>query len=430
MTDVELAIRMTADATDAERAADGLGDSFKRMAADVESASKDADRAAGRLDNVASSAENLDDKGGKAAGALGALSAGAEVAGFPGLAAGMNTAAAAADGLSGVGQTLNLVMDLQVLKTAKAKAASIAHAAATKAQAAATKAMAVGQGVLNAVMSANPIGIVILAVIALIAVFVLLYKRSDRFRAIVQAIGAKAAEVFGRVIAVIQKVIGFVVGKLGPAFRVYAMLVQRYIAIVVAILRKVASILTGAVSGAFRAMKAVATASFNAVRNVVSGVINGVVSIVRGAQAKVNAAWQAIRSKAAEVFDAVRTKVRTVVSAIKVIAGEIQAKFASVWSGIRNAGETALDALLAPIRNIISLVESIIDKISKIRIPKIDLNPLNRAVAPGAGGRPAVFGGGGSIVVNVPVSGVVGDQDQVAAYVERILVRRLTALGL
>jgi hypothetical protein len=47
---------------------------------------------------------------------------------------------------------------------------------------AATKAWAAVQWVLNAAMSANPIGLVVLAVVALIAVIVLLWKKSSAFR--------------------------------------------------------------------------------------------------------------------------------------------------------------------------------------------------------------------------------------------------------
>jgi hypothetical protein len=56
----------------------------------------------------------------------------------------------------------------------------------TKLVAAATKAWAAVQVVLNVVMTANPIGIIVLAIVGLVAAFVLAYRNSDRFRAIVQ----------------------------------------------------------------------------------------------------------------------------------------------------------------------------------------------------------------------------------------------------
>lgn len=70
---------------------------------------------------------------------------------------------------------------------AKDTAVKIANKVATLAAAGATKAMAAGQKVLNAVMRANPIGIVITVILALVAAFVTAYKNSETFRKIVDA---------------------------------------------------------------------------------------------------------------------------------------------------------------------------------------------------------------------------------------------------
>lgn len=50
-----------------------------------------------------------------------------------------------------------------------------------------TKAWAIVQGVLNAVLSANPLGLVVIAIAAVAAGLVIAYKRSETFRAIVDA---------------------------------------------------------------------------------------------------------------------------------------------------------------------------------------------------------------------------------------------------
>lgn len=53
--------------------------------------------------------------------------------------------------------------------------------------AAAQKAMAAAQWLVNAAMSANPIGLVIAAIVGLVAIFVVAYKKSETFRRIVNA---------------------------------------------------------------------------------------------------------------------------------------------------------------------------------------------------------------------------------------------------
>lgn len=62
------------------------------------------------------------------------------------------------------------------------KVAAIAAAAAEKGLTVAQYAVATAQGALNAVMAANPIGLVVLAVTALVAAFMLLWNKSEKFR--------------------------------------------------------------------------------------------------------------------------------------------------------------------------------------------------------------------------------------------------------
>lgn len=76
----------------------------------------------------------------------------------------------------------------------------------------ATKAMALAQGALNLVLSANPIGIVVIAIAGLVAGLVMLYKRSETVRKVVDSLwnglksGAKSAVnvVIGAVNAIIR----------------------------------------------------------------------------------------------------------------------------------------------------------------------------------------------------------------------------------
>lgn len=73
------------------------------------------------------------------------------------------------------------------LATVRSTTATVASAVAQRAVALATGVWTAAQWLLNAALTANPIGLVILAVAGLIAVIVLVYRRSETFRRIVQA---------------------------------------------------------------------------------------------------------------------------------------------------------------------------------------------------------------------------------------------------
>jgi hypothetical protein len=144
-----------------------------------------ADKAERGLSSVADKADNLDSKSAQATDSLGALSSGFELVGLDQYAAGLGSVALATDFMSGVGTGLNLIMNLTAVQFIRAKVAGAAYAVQQKAVAVATKAWTAGQWLLNAAMTANPIGLVVLAIVALIAIIVIAWKRSATFRAIV-----------------------------------------------------------------------------------------------------------------------------------------------------------------------------------------------------------------------------------------------------
>lgn len=180
-----LAIRIAADATGTSDVFDQVGASARSMSDDVERA---GDTASSGLDKVSGAAENMDDKAGKATGALGALSAGFELVGLEKYAGALQSASMATDFASGVAQSFTLLTELESLALVRAKVATIGQTVATKAATVATKAQAVAMRVLNLVLRANPIGLLITAILLAIAVFTTLYKKNEAFRTIVQAV--------------------------------------------------------------------------------------------------------------------------------------------------------------------------------------------------------------------------------------------------
>lgn len=92
------------------------------------------------------------------------------------------TATVAAAAATGVATTATVAGDVATKRSIVSMAAQRVAMVATSV---ATKAWAAAQWLINAAMSANPVGIVIIAIVALVAAIVLAYQRSETFRKIV-----------------------------------------------------------------------------------------------------------------------------------------------------------------------------------------------------------------------------------------------------
>lgn len=153
------------------------------------SAKTNADSYKRSLTEVGDTTDDLATKSGTAAGAFGALGSGLELVGLEGsaAAAGLQAGALATDFFSGVTDFATLALQSSAIAKAKDAAATVVQATVQKTAAAATKAWAAVQWVLNAALAANPIGLIIVAIAALVAGIILAYKNSETFRKIVQA---------------------------------------------------------------------------------------------------------------------------------------------------------------------------------------------------------------------------------------------------
>lgn len=202
-----------------------LGSSLDQAAAKMDDTARAAGKASDKIDrSFNSAADSVDEMGSKssqAAGGVGDL--GGALALMPGplgaLGAGMEAAAPAIMGVTGAADLMNLAMNSTIVTTVKSKAATIGKTVAEKAAAAGTKAMAAAQWVLNAAMTANPLGLVVLALAALVVGLVVAYKKSDTFRAIVNKAFGKIKDVTEKVFPKIREIISKVFGAVKKVFQ-------------------------------------------------------------------------------------------------------------------------------------------------------------------------------------------------------------------
>jgi phage-related protein len=321
----------------------------------------------------------------------------------------MEAAAPAIQGVTGATDLLALAMNSQIITTIRQTAVTVATTVAQTAAAAATKAWAATQWLLNAAMSANPIGLVVIAIAALIAGIVIAYQKSETFRGIVNALGETAKRVFNSIIDVIGRVIAKVRDVLGPVFTVYATIVKTQIAIVVAVIK---------------------------------GILTAVDSIVTPIKNKLDG----ILGKLKDVFGWDPTQ--TLKKAWDGIKGLLEKPFTEAWAtitGIFGAGgkiagigDAAISAITTAINKIIDLINKLINAFNKLpgkdlpniphvssaSAPAASRSAYGYATTRGMGGVSRAGGGmvaaGGGVVINI--YGAV-DTYGTAQQIKRILAR-------
>lgn len=294
-TAAELVIDVVTNAQDATAGFDNVADSAGGMSKAVADAGDTAERTGRQVRISADAADELGGKAGKATGALGALSSGFELMGPSGAkyAGGLQAAALATDFMSGVGDSLNLVMESTIVKTIRARAASVAHGVVTGVLAAKTAVMTAAQWALNAAMSANPIGLVVLAVVALVAGLVLAYKHSARVREIVNAVGRVGAAAIGGLVDAVRSAVGWVRDRLPAALGVLKTIAVTYFDVITAGPRLLVQLVKSAYTwihdnlpaaintakGVFKAVGNALSAPFQAVKDVIDAIVKAISKI-------------------------------------------------------------------------------------------------------------------------------------------------------
>ena len=162
-----------------------------------------------------------------------------------------------------------------------------------------TKAYIAVQTILNAVMSANPIGLLVLAVVGLVAALIYAWKNSETFRNIVTGVwnAIKSAT-----LTVWNAVTGFLKG--------------------------VWNTIKSVGSSVFNGVKSVVTTVWNAIKGTTSSVWNGIKSFISGAvngiKSAVSGALNTIKSIWSSVWNGIKAVIKTIWAGIKAgLSGDI-----------------------------------------------------------------------------------------------------------
>lgn len=214
---------------------------------------------------------------------------------------------------------------------------------------------------LNAVLVANPIGIVVALIAGLVVAFTALWKNNEEFRNRVIEIWNSVKEVFVSVFTAIKSAAstiwnGIKDNIINPIKNTYTTVVSTLTS-----MRDRASNIWGSV-------KSVATTAWTAVKN-------AVLSPIRSAQSVASSIWNRLKSSASSTFNSIRSTA------------------ASVWNGIKNA-------ITRPIESAKSTISGIMKKIKGIfplHIGKIFSGLSLPHISVSGGKAPFGIGGKGSL---------------------------------
>ena len=168
--------------------------------------------------------------------------------------------------------TNNAVQQMGIINLIRYKVAQIASAVASGVVRVATMAWTAAQWLLNAALTANPIGLVIVAVMALVAGLVLAYTKSETFRNIVtgafNAVKRAAVSAFNWVKSNWPLLLAIITGPIGIA--TYT-IIKNFDKI-----KSAARTVVSAIRGIFGRIKSIVTGIFSGAGNLVAGIAGGI----------------------------------------------------------------------------------------------------------------------------------------------------------
>lgn len=223
------------------------------------------------------------------------------------------------------------------------------------------------QIVLNAVLSANPIGLIVLAIVGLVAAFVVAYKKSETFRNIVNAVWASIKTAVTTVINFLKPFIegafAFIAKVIGTYVKIWWKVIQVAWAVIKKVITTAVKFIGPVIKGAFKFVVTLAKTYWKIVStiikvawNVIRSIVQTGVNVVVDWFDRIRTVVTVVRTVFAAVVEAIRSRISGVVEFIRGVVGRIVA----VFNGLK-------DKLYEIASNVIGgFVNGIIDNAGKI----------------------------------------------------------------
>lgn len=252
------------------------------------------------------------------------------------------------------------------------KVSAIAATAATQGMTLAQKAAAAAQAALNVVMSANPIGLIILAITALVAAFMVLWKNSESFREfwinLWEKIKTAALNVANALKELPSKIYNAILGAVDRVKTWGTNLVNKaktaasnFLSNVVSTLKNIPSKVASAIAGAVNSVVTWGSNMVSKAKTAMSNLITGVTSTLKSLPGKVlsigsdlvTGLWNGITNKLQWLKDKISGFASSVLSSIKSFFGVNSPSKETAWIGDmldQGLAEGLLDNMTDPVK--------------------------------------------------------------------------------
>lgn len=247
-----------------------------------------------------------------------------------------------------------------VASTAAIVANRVAVVAGTVAMAAvraATIAWTAVQWALNVALNANPIGLIVLAVAALVAGIILLWKNSETFRTIVLA-------VWGAIKTAIKATVDWLINTAWPIIKKVVDFIINYYKTLWEVTKAIWTGIYNAIKTALTWIKDIATTIWNAIVAGIKAYINAYKTVIMAGVNFVKAVWNnfltGLKIVAQTIWGWITSFIRTQVNAIKTVINGIKV----VVTYVKNAFTNARNAAVSMINNLLSAVRAIPGRIT------------------------------------------------------------------
>ncbi|GAB2022414.1 hypothetical protein RyT2_14880 [Pseudolactococcus yaeyamensis] len=253
-----------------------------------------------------------------------------------------------------------------------------------------TKAYTIAQGILNGTIAVNPIMIVIVAIIALVAAFTYLWQTNEGFRTAIiktwtaiKAFLSPIIESIGNIIKIAMATISMVVQTVLNAIKAFwsewGATIMTVISTVWSVIETIFTLyisnILSYLTAAFEVMKVIITT----VLGVIQGIIKVVTGLIEGDWSKV---WEGIKQIFSSIWNGIKSVVDIAINLVKNIISNtwnaIKSITSTVWEAIKSAITQPIEAAKEKVQSVIDGVKNILNSLGNI-----DLLAAGKAIVDG-----------------------------------------------